>query len=345
MAQFLVPSTSLSQTIFTEDVPELKAIQEELDGTYWRPDEMDFSKDLEHWRTLLTASERQLVENAVLEFNIWDIVVGQVYTGGGSWTLGDNQGGDVSSFVDEIKSIQLTSLYAMVAAWEVIHSRTYSLIGMTLLGRERMKFLVTSNLPTYIQNKAKWYVESMKSNYTGEVGTREHIRDHARRVVVNCAVEGLFFQPKFTSIYWLKKKGLMPALAQANELISRDEGLHTRLAAVYYKLLGSPLTPQEITSIFTQAAELECEGVMETHPEDLVGLSKETLCQYVRHSCDFLLTMVNDRPLLAYNVPNPYQWMVSTSVTRQTSFFERRVTEYESRGKSREKSLVFLDKW
>ena len=341
MSKYLVSDGSLGQVIFTDDVPELRAIQEELDSTYWRPDEIDYTHDVEQWRSTLSEADRRMVENIVLEFNVWDMVVGQVYTGGCDWQVGDTHC-EVESFVSDIKCTQLTGLYAMVAAWETIHSRTYSDIGMTLLGRERMTELVAVKLPDYVKKKAKWYRENMASHYQGPLGTEEHVYDHARRVVVNCAVEGIFFSAKFAAIYALKRLGLLPGLAQANELISRDEGLHCRLAAVYYKLLKSPLPPEELVKIVRGACELECEGVMETHPEGIVGLDRESLCQYTRYNADFILTLLHGSRLTTYDVENPYKWMVSLAVGRQTSFFERRVTEYNSRGKATGKRLVTL---
>lgn len=323
MSHFLVKNDSIDQVIFTDHVEEIRTMQEYLDGTYWRPDEIKFDTDIEHWRTSLTPEMKKVCENAIVEFNVWDNVVSETYSGGNE---------EDASFVSDIKLIQLTGLYKMVAAWEVIHSRSYSLMGSILLGEKRMNEIVLeANRPNYISKKAKWYAENSKSRYEGPPGTAEHVKDHCRRVLVTCAVEGLFFLPKFASINWIKKKQLLPGFTYANELISRDEGLHARIAGVYSRLLGLPVEESVAKRIFSEAAELECEGVMETHPDGLPGLSKESLCQYVRHSCDFLLTMVYGRTVTVYNVVNPFDWMTGIAIARQTNFFERDVSEYSSR--------------
>ena len=334
MSHFLVKSDSIGQVIFTDHIKEIEDMQKYLDGTYWRPDEIKFDKDIEHWRSLSPAM-RKVCENAIIEFNVWDNEVSKTYSGGSD---------EDSSFVSDIKLIQLTGLYTMVAGWEVIHSRSYSKMGTILLGEKRMSEIVLeANRPAYIAKKAAWYKENSKSRYVGEPGTPEHVKDHCRRVLVTCAIEGLFFLPKFASINWIKKKQLLPGFTFANELIARDEGLHARIAGVYARLLGLPVKEKEAKRIFSEAAELECEGVMETHPDGLVGLSKEELCQYVRHSCDFLLTMVYGRPVTVYGVSNPFESMSGIAISRQTNFFEKDVSEYESRTLTTQETLQILN--
>jgi ribonucleotide reductase beta subunit family protein with ferritin-like domain len=339
MARFLKTNNSLEQRIFTEAIPEITALQTELNGSYWRPDEIKITQDLQDWKFRMNASNKKLVENTIVEFNVWDIMVMMTYTGG--------------SFVDEIKLKQLSLLYTQIASWEAIHSQSYSMMGMALLGEKRMEEIITLALgngeteleksPKYLKKKLEWYKNSMVSRYEGEEGTPEHIYDHARRVVVNCAVEGIFFQPKFASIYWLKRSKLMPGLAYSNELISRDEGFHARVANVYVKLLGSPIPEDVIVAIIVAAAELECEGVMETHPDDLGELSKDNLCDYVKYSCDFIIKMLCPTAKLPYGIDTPFPWMDSTSATRQSNFFERDVSEYSSRNISLTTSLTILE--
>ena len=367
---FLLPAEDIDHMIPLSTNPVLTEFQKELDGAYWRPDEIKFEKDITQWKTI-TQEERQLCENAIVEFNIWDNEVSKVYSGTGE------------TFVKDITLPQLSMLYTQIASWEVIHARSYALMGTTLLGAKRMEELMSEKTrPAYITKKAKWFAENIKSRYDGpavttgglqvsmtynggnpslpsswsDVSTQcvipgklslDKLRDHARQVTVTCAVEGLFFQPKFTGIYWLKKRGLMEAFAHANELISRDEGLHFRLAAAYLKLLGHPLTVKETKTIFMEACELECEGIMEKHPSGLAGFSAESLCQYTRHTCDYLLTLVFEKPTRAYGVENPYSWLVSTAATRQTSFFERTVSEYDSRtiGPQDKLQIIEGDKW
>jgi ribonucleotide reductase beta subunit family protein with ferritin-like domain len=335
-ATFLLPSDDIDHLIPLETIPELAELQKELDGTYWRPDEIKFDKDIADWKGVLSDAERKICENAIVEFNVWDPLVSRVYSGSGD------------TFVHDVTLPQLLMMYTMIAGWEAIHTRSYAMMGNTLLGAKRMRELMATNVPGYIQKKAKWFSDNIGSRYEGIkahiVGfakdsgdeayynvPRERLRDHARQVTVTAAIEGLFFQPKFTSIYWLKKKGLMPSFAFANELISRDEGLHFRVAAAYLKLLGYPLSVEETKEIFMQACELECEGIVETHPDGLSGLSSESLCQFTRYMCDCLLSLIFEKRTIAYGVDNPFPWMVSMAASRITSFFEKDVSEYDSR--------------
>lgn len=322
MAEFLRADGSLAQTIYTDDNPILRKMEEELDGTGWQVDEVKMEDDVKQWNTdpRVTVPIKKVCENSIVEFNLFDVMVRVELNGG---------------FPEEIKNIQLASIYTHVAQFEVIHARTYWKMGVSLLGRDRMTVLVQKETcPQYILNKAKWYAAQMTSKYSTE-GDEEHIADHARRVAVNCAAEGLFFQPKFASIEWIKKLGLLRGFCYANELIRRDEGLHCRLAGIYYKLLGSPLKKSLVIRIFKEAAELEIAGVMETHPDGLPGLSKTGLCEYIQYSCNFILGLVVTTSRLPYTIPvNPFDWMDVAAAPAQTNFFEKDVSQYQTRGKN-----------
>lgn len=321
MAHFLRSDDSLAQTIYTDDHPILKQIEEELDKTHWQVAEIIMETDVRQWNTdaRVTAGIKKACENSVIEFNLFDVMVRGELTAG---------------FPEEIKNVQLASIYTDVAHFEVIHAKSYWKMGLALFGRDRMEQLLNpATCPQYILAKAKWYVANMKATYT-ETGSEEHIADHARRVVVNCATEGLFFQPKFASIEWIKKLGILPGFCYGNELIRRDEGLHCRLAGVYYHLLGSPVRKSLVISIFKEAAELEIAGVMETHPDSLPGLSKEVLCEYIQYSCNFILGLIISTSRLPYSIAeNPFSWMDVTSASAQTNFFEKHVSQYTPRGK------------
>jgi len=142
-------------------------------------------------------------------------------------------------------------------------------------------------------------------------------------------VEGTFFSGSFCSIFWLKKRGLMPGLCFSNELISRDEGLHTEFAVLMYSMLEDKPTVQEVKDIIMEAVNIEKEFITESLPCSLIGMNKELMSQYIEHIADRLLLMLKIDPV--YNTQNPFEWMELISVQGKTNFFEKRVGEYSNK--------------
>lgn len=318
----------LEQIIYIRSDESIGQIEDALGGTYWRQDEVKTEIDVLHWKTLMTEGMKKMTVNSLTEFLLFDVAVMNV--------LG-------TGFASEIKNVQLETVYATIASYEALHSVTYSNLSIALIGKAMLEELMNEkNYSVNLKKKIDWYVAKMTPNYK-EAGSLEHIKDHAKRVVANCATEGLFFSSKFCAIYWLKRKGLMPGLAYANEVISRDEGLHCTIGAVYYKKLGSPLSAEEVIEIVVEAAELEIAGVLESHPDDLEGLSPASLCDYVRSNCNFILTLILGTSTRYYDVDCPYPWMDSISIRSQTSFFERVTSDYNSAIIHRE--IVVMDEF
>lgn len=315
MTHYLLPSNLIENLIYTPSDEGLKEIEQELNRTHWNETEVKMDNDESDWRSRVSESVKTVVVTATSEFLLFDVMV-----------MGET-GED--GFAGEIVNIQLRAIYATVAHFEVIHSKTYSMIARCLIHRDDLlKLLHPDSRDETLKKKVKWYAENMTARY--EIpGSIDHVRDHARRVLVNCATEGLFFSSKFCSIHWIKRQGLLAGLTYSNELISRDEATHCRIAAAYYRRLGSPLPTEEAIDIFTQAAELECEGVLRTHPKDLPGLSQESLCQFIRYNCDFLLSVILKETKRHYGVKCPYDWMENIALQSQTNFFEKDVSDYQ----------------
>lgn len=201
---------------------------------------------------------------------------------------------------------------------ENIHSETYSLLIDTYISDAVQKdFLLkaTQNIPV-ITKKADWALKWIGSD-----------NSYAERLVAFAAVEGIFFSGSFCSIFWLKKRGLMPGLTFSNELISRDEGMHTDFACLLYKHLNNKLSNERITSIISEAVEIELEFVSDSLPVELIGMNSRLMGQYIKFVADRLLYALGVPK--HYNTENPFEWMDMISLTGKTNFFEKRVGEYQ----------------
>ena len=214
---------------------------------------------------------------------------------------------------------------------ENIHSETYSLLIDTYVkdvAKKQKLFNAIETIPS-VQKKADWalkWISDDKSTF----GTR---------VIAFAAVEGIFFSGSFCSIFWLKKRGLMPGLCFANELISRDEGLHTEFAVLMYSMLKDKPSKETILEIVKEAVELEKEFITESLPCNLIGMNMDLMKQYIEYVSDRLLLMLGLEKV--YNSSNPFPWMELISVQGKTNFFEKRVGEYSNIAGSEKENNVF----
>ena len=202
-----------------------------------------------------------------------------------------------------------------------IHSETYSLLIDTYVkdaAQRDMLFNAIETLPC-VKKKADWCLDWIGSD-----------SKFAHRVIAFAAVEGIFFSGSFCSIYWLKKRGLMPGLTFSNELISRDEGMHCDFACLLYRKLENKLPVEEVTKIIVNAVEIEKEFVCDALPVDLIGMNSKLMSQYIEFVADRLLVAL-DCPK-KFNVTNPFEWMELISLQGKTNFFEKRVGEYAKAG-------------
>ena len=269
---------------------------------FWRVEEVDLSKDLKDWDKL-DPTEKHFVSMILAFFAASDGIVLE--------NLAER-------FMSEIQLSEARAFYGFQIAMENIHSEMYSLLIETYIANAEEKtrlFQAIDNFPC-IKKKADWairWIHDKRSNF-------------ATRLIAFACVEGIFFSGAFCSIYWLKKRGLMPGLTFSNELISRDEALHTEFAILLYNKLERKLKKSRIHEIIRDAVEIEKEFICDALPCRLIGMNQTLMSQYIEFVADRLsLQMGADK---IYNTANPFDWTEMISIEGKTNFFEKRVGEY-----------------
>ena len=285
------------------------------EANFWTTEELDLSKDLKDFNGL-NENERYFIENILAFFAASDGIVNENL---------------VERFCKDVQLLEAKFFYGFQIAMENIHSETYSLLIDTYvkdITKKQKLFNAIETIPS-VQKKADWalkWISDDKSTF----GTR---------VIAFAAVEGIFFSGSFCSIFWLKKRGLMPGLCFANELISRDEGLHTEFAVLMYSMLKNKPSKETILKIVKEAVELEKEFITESLPCNLIGMNMDLMKQYIEYVSDRLLLMLGLEKV--YNSSNPFPWMELISVQGKTNFFEKRVGEYSNIAGSEKENNVF----
>lgn len=275
-------------------------------ASFWTSEEIDLSDDMKDWNQKLNDNERYFIKNVLAFFAASDGIVLENL---------------LERFATEVQSPEVRCFYAFQGAMENIHSETYSLLIDTYIKNAEEKTRLFNAMETVpaVQKKAEWALKWIGSTAS-----------FAQRLVAFAAVEGIFFSGSFCAIFWLKKRGLMPGLTFSNELISRDEGLHTDFACLLYKQLIHPLEQSDIQLIIADAVECEKEFICESLPVNLIGMNDVLMAQYIEFCADRLLHELGVPKL--YNTPNPFDWMEMISLQGKTNFFERRVGEYQKSG-------------
>jgi ribonucleoside-diphosphate reductase beta chain len=270
-------------------------------ASFWTPEEIQFSKDQEHWESL-TENEKHFIKYVLAFFAGSDGIV---------------QENLASRFQREVTSQPVKLFYSFQNAMEGIHSETYSLLIDTYVKDKEEQnhlFQAIDTIPC-IRKKADWALKWIESE-----------GNFATRLVAFAAVEGIFFSGAFCSIYWLKKRGLMPGLTFSNELISRDEGLHTLFAVALYHTLEDKLDPKVISDILREAVTIEKEFICEALPCSLIGMNSKMMSQYIEFVADRLAVQLGCSKL--YGTANPFDFMELISLEGKTNFFEKKVSEY-----------------
>merc|ERR1711988_722375 len=226
-----------------------------------------------------------------------------------------------SQFSTEVQIPEARAFYGFQMAMENIHSETYSLLIEQYIREPTEKEMVFNAIHTMpaVRDKAEWAVQWMQKE-----------NSFAERVVAFAAVEGILFSGSFCAIYWLKKRGLMPGLTFSNELISRDEGLHTEFACLLYRMLQHKLPDDFVHSIIRGAVAAERQFICEALSCDLIGMNNELMTKYIEFVADRLLVALGHPKL--FNATNPFDWMELISLQGKTNFFEKRVGEYQKAG-------------
>lgn len=292
--------------IFPIQYHDIWQMYKKAEASFWTAEEVDLSKDLQHWESL-KPEEKYFISHVLAFFAASDGIVNENL---------------VERFSQEVQVTEARCFYGFQIAMENIHSEMYSLLIDTYIkdSKEReFLFNAIETLPC-VKKKADWairWIGDKKATY-GE------------RVVAFAAVEGIFFSGSFASIFWLKKRGLMPGLTFSNELISRDEGLHCDFACLMFKHLIRKPSEERVKEIIMNAVLIEQEFLTEALPVKLIGMNCTLMKQYIEFVADRLMLELGFRKI--YKVENPFDFMENISLEGKTNFFEKRVGEYQRMG-------------
>ncbi len=275
------------------------------EASFWTAEEIDLGQDLKDWKGL-TDGERHFITHVLAFFAASDGIVNE--------NLAEN-------FVAEVQYTEAKFFYGFQIAIENIHSETYSLLIDTYVKDPKEKDHLFNAIETMdcVKKKADWALRWIDEG------------SFAERLIAFAAVEGIFFSGSFCSIFWMKKRGLMPGLSFSNELISRDEGLHCDFACLLYNNhLIHKLAPETVQKIIADAVEIEKEFVTDALPVKLIGMNSDLMCQYIEFVADRLLMELGCPKI--YESSNPFDFMEMISLQGKTNFFEKRVGEYQKAG-------------
>ncbi len=276
------------------------------EASFWTAEEIDLSQDLKDWSNTMNDDEKHFIKHVLAFFAASDGIVNE--------NLAEN-------FVAEVQYTEAKFFYGFQIAVENIHSETYSLLIDTYVKDPKEKDYLFNAIETMdcVKRKADWALRWIDEG------------SFAERLVAFAAVEGIFFSGSFCSIFWLKKRGLMPGLSFSNELISRDEGLHCDFACLLYNNhLINKLPVETVQDIIKDAVEIEKEFVTDALPVKLIGMNSDLMCQYIEFVADRLLGELGCPKI--YNSTNPFDFMEMISLQGKTNFFEKRVGEYQKAG-------------
>jgi len=274
-------------------------------GSFWPVEEVDLSKDRKDWEQL-SDNEKKFIKNILAFFAGSDGIVQENLAG---------------KFQVEVQSPVARLFYGFQNAIEGVHSEMYSLLIEQYVKdpvEKQHLFRAIDTIPS-IRKKALWAI-----NWMG------NLKSYAHRLVAFACVEGIFFSGAFCSIYYFKKRGLLPGLTFSNELISRDEGLHTEFAIEMYKLLQNKLDPTEVQQIITEAVQIETEFICDSLPCSLIGMNSKDMTIYIQFVADRLAVQLGNPKI--YNVQNPFDFMELNSLEGKSNFFEKKVGEYSKPG-------------
>ena len=284
---------------------------------FWRAEEIDLSKDIAHWDTL-NADERHFISMILAFFAASDGIVLE--------NLG-------MRFMTEIQLSEARAFYGFQIAMENIHSEVYSLLIDTYIKDREQKNKLFTALEHFecIKKKGDWaqkWINDKRSSF-------------ATRLIAFACVEGIFFSGAFCSIYWFKKRGLMPGLTFSNELISRDEALHTEFAVMLYNKLQKKVAKNKIIEIIKEAVEIENEFICDALPCRLIGMNSHLMSQYIEFVADRLAVQLGAGEI--YGTRNPFDFMELISLEGKTNFFEKRVGEYALATTDKEDGIFEMD--
>ncbi|KAK8845367.1 hypothetical protein IAR55_006080 [Kwoniella newhampshirensis] len=303
----LLKETNARFVLFPIKYREIWQMYKQAQASFWTAEEINLAPDLHDWENKLNDNERYFIEHVLAFFAASDGIVNENL---------------VERFSSEVQIAEAKSFYGFQIMMENIHSETYSLLIDTYIkdnARRNYLFEAMDTIPC-IRKKADWalkWISDTKSTF-GE------------RLIAFAAVEGIFFSGSFASIFWLKKRGLMPGLTFSNELISRDEGLHTDFACLLFSHLRRRPHPETIEKIIREAVKIEQEFLSDALPVSLIGMNAKLMCQYIEFVADRLLVALGNDKI--WNSANPFDFMEMISLQGKANFFESRVSAYAKSG-------------
>jgi ribonucleoside-diphosphate reductase subunit M2 len=275
---------------------------------FWRAEEIDLTKDLHNWQSL-EQGEKYFISMILAFFAASDGIVLENLA---------------ARFMNDVQVSEARAFYGFQIAMESIHSEVYSILIETYIKDKEEKYKLFNAIDNFpcIKKKSEWaqkWIHDKNSNF-------------ASRLVAFACVEGIFFSGAFCSIYWLKKRGLMPGLTFSNELISRDEALHCEFAVLLYSKLSEKIDKSRIYEIIKEAVDIEIEFICDALPCKLIGMNSELMTQYIKFVADRLVVQLGCKKI--YGVENCFPWMEMISLQGKTNFFEKRVSDYALATKS-----------
>lgn len=305
--------------LFPIEHDDIWKFYKQSEASFWTAEEIDLHQDLTDWDKKLNDDERYFIKHVLAFFAASDGIVNE--------NLAEN-------FVAEVQYTEAKFFYGFQIMMENIHSETYSLLIDTYIKDAVEKDYLFNAIEHMdcVRKKADWALRWIENGSFQE------------RLIAFAAVEGIFFSGSFCSIFWLKKRGLMPGLSFSNELISRDEGMHCDFACLLYnKHVVNKLPKETVRDIIADAVMIEKEFVTDALPVNLIGMNSDLMCQYIEFVADRLLVALDNTKL--FNVENPFPWMEMISLQGKTNFFEKRVGDYQKAGvmSDRKQQIFTLD--
>jgi len=285
---------------------DIWSFYKKAEASFWTAEEIDLAPDLIDWENKLNDDEKHFIKHVLAFFAASDGIVNE--------NLAEN-------FVSEVQYTEAKFFYGFQIAMENIHSETYSLLIDSYIkdGVEKNRLFNAIETMDCVKKKADWALRWIDKG------------SFAERLVAFAAVEGIFFSGSFCSIFWLKKRGLMPGLSFSNELISRDEGLHCDFACLLYNNhIQNKMPAERVKEIILDAVTIEKEFILEALPVRLIGMNSEAMSQYIEFVADRLLNELGCEKV--FNANNPFDFMDMISIQGKTNFFEKRVGEYQKAG-------------
>lgn len=312
----LLTSSENRYVMFPIENEEIWKMYKKQVECFWRCEEVDLAKDLSHW-TSLNEQEQYFIKMILAFFAASDGIVLENLA---------------SRFMNDVQLSEARAFYGFQIAMENIHSEMYSLLIETYVKDREEKhklFQALDNFPC-IKKKADWaikWIHDKRANF-------------ATRLIAFACVEGIFFSGAFCAIFWLKKRGLMPGLTFSNELISRDEALHTEFAILLYNNLNKRNRKDKVYEIIKEAVAIEKEFILECLPCRLIGMNSQLMSQYIEFVADRLCLQLGYDKI--FNVTNPFDFMEMISIEGKTNFFEKRVGEYALAAKEKDDDIFNL---